>query len=188
MNIIELIVDIFETRGAESYLGEKVTMSEHMLQTACLAESEGADDELVVGALLHDVGHYADAFSAYSPDDTIDKRHDLVGARLLENDFSPRVVNGVRLHVAAKRYLCAVEPDYLAKLSSASVHTLELQGGPMRVDEVHEFESRIGSRDAVKIRRWDEVAKVVGVVTPPLSHFVPAIKRVLLKSQTTPVQ
>ena len=178
MDVIDLIVDIFDRRGAESYLGESVTMSQHMLQTATLAEADGADDELVVGALLHDVGHYADEFSAYSPTDTHDKRHDVVGARLLDGHFTPRVVNGVRLHVAAKRYLCAVEADYFAKLSPASVHTLELQGGPMSPAEVATFEAQLGSMDAVRIRRWDEAAKEVGVVTPDLAHFLPAIRRV----------
>lgn len=178
MDIIARIVDIFERRGAESYLGEQVTMSQHMLQAASLAESEGADDELVVGALLHDVGHYADEFSEYSPSDTLDKRHDLVGARLLEGHFSRRVVDGVRLHVLAKRYLCTVEADYLAKLSAASVHTMGLQGGPMSADEVADFEARVGAHDALRIRRWDEVAKKVGVLTPDLAHFIPAIRRV----------
>lgn len=178
MDVIDLIVDIFDRRGAESYLGESVTMSQHMLQAATLAEADGADDELVVGALLHDVGHYADEFSAYSPTDTHDKRHDVVGARLLDGHFTPRVVNGVRLHVAAKRYLCAVEADYFAKLSPASVHTLELQGGPMSPAEVATFEAQPGSMDAVRIRRWDEAAKEVGVVTPDLAHFLPAIRRV----------
>lgn len=180
MNIVDLIVEIFERRGAESYLGEEVTMSQHMLQAAMLAELDGADDQLVVGALLHDIGHFANEFSAYTPNDIVDKRHEITGANLLGADFRPRVVNAVRLHVAAKRYLCAIEPDYFAKLSTASIHTLELQGGPMTGDEVGAFESQPGALDAVRVRRWDEQAKVVGVVTPPLEHFLVAINRVRL--------
>lgn len=179
MSVIDLIVDIFERRGAESYLGEQVTMSQHMLQAATLAESEGADDELIVGALLHDVGHFANEFSAYSPTDVIDKRHEIVGATLLETHFVPRVVEGVRLHVAAKRYLCAIEPDYLSKLSVASMHTLSLQGGPMGYDEAVTFEKQVGAIDAVRIRRWDEAAKDANAVTPTLQHFLPALRRTL---------
>jgi phosphonate degradation associated HDIG domain protein len=180
VTLVDLVVDIFERRGAESYLGENVTMSEHMLQAAALAEADGGDEALVIGALLHDIGHYADEFSAYSPTDVIDKRHEISGAAILEGLIDPRVVGAVRLHVAAKRYLCAVEPDYFSRLSAASVHTLELQGGPMTPDEVAEFESRNGALDAVRIRRWDEQAKVVGAQTPPLGHFLPSLRRVML--------
>ncbi len=179
MNVVDLIIDIFKRRGAESYLGEAVTMSQHMLQAATLAESAGADDALVVGALLHDIGHFADEFSAYSPEDVIDKRHEVVGANLLGTSFVPRVVQGIRLHVAAKRYLCATEDSYFSTLSAASVHTLSLQGGPMSPDEIAEFETLIGSRDAVQIRRWDEAAKATDVATPGLEHFLPAIRRTL---------
>lgn len=176
---VALFRDIFLRRGSDSYLGEAVTMSEHMLQTAALAEGEGADDALVAAALLHDVGHYADEFSAYSPTDTFDKRHDIVGAELLAPYFDPRIVAAVRLHVAAKRYLCAARPEYLSLLSAASVHTLELQGGPMSPREVVEFEGHEGFADAVRVRVWDDHAKVSGVLTPSFDDYVPLLCRVL---------
>jgi [1-hydroxy-2-(trimethylamino)ethyl]phosphonate dioxygenase len=130
-NVVGFIADIFERRGAESYLGEEVTMSEHMLQGALLAEREGAEEELVAAALLHDIGHYTNEFGEDYIEQGIDNRHDEAGARVLEPFFPPVVTACVRLHVAAKRYLCATDPGYFGKLSPASVATLKLQGGPM---------------------------------------------------------
>lgn len=179
VEVVSLFRDIFVRRGSDSYLGEAVTMSEHMLQAAALAESEGADDALIAAALLHDVGHYADEFSAYSPTDTFDKRHDIVGAQLLAPYFDPRIVAAVRLHVAAKRYLCATQLEYMSLLSAASMHTLALQGGPMSSREVVEFEGRQGFVDAVRVRMWDDSAKVPGVTTPSFDDFVPLLRRVL---------
>lgn len=178
-NIVSIFRDIFVRRGSDSYLGEEVTMSEHMLQAAALAEAEGADDALVAAALLHDVGHYADEFSAYSPTDTFDKRHETLGAELLAPYFDPRVVVAVRLHVAAKRYLCATRPEYMTRLSAASVHTLVLQGGPMSPREVVEFESHAGFADAVRIRVWDDSAKVPGIATRSFDDYVSLLRRVL---------
>jgi predicted HD phosphohydrolase len=137
--IVPFLAGIFERRGAEEYLGEPVTIAEHMLQGAALAESEGASDELVAAALLHDIGHFTSEFGAYAPDDVEDKHHDDAGAEVLGPFFPPLVTECVRLHVAAKRYLCATDPTYFSKLSTASVHTLSLQGGPMSAAEVAEF-------------------------------------------------
>ena len=177
--VVVRLTDIFLRRGSDSYLGEAVTMSEHMLQAAKLAEGEGADDLLVVAALLHDVGHYAEEFNAYSPTDTFDKRHEVVGAQLLAPYFDQRIVAAVRLHVAAKRYLCATQPEYLSLLSAASVHTLGLQGGPMSPREIVEFEGNNGFLDAVRVRVWDDHAKVPGVLTPSFEEYVPLLRRVL---------
>lgn len=178
-DVIERLTDIFLRRGSDSYLGEAVTMSEHMLQAAALAEGEGSDDALIAAALLHDVGHYADEFNAYRPTDTFDKRHDDVGAQLLAPHFDSRIVTAVRLHVAAKRYLCATRPEYKSLLSTASKHTLLLQGGPMSAHEVVEFEGNNGYLDAVRVREWDDQAKVPGVLTPSFDHYVPLLCRVL---------
>ena len=176
--IVEFIADIFERRGAESYLGEPVTMSQHMLQGAVLAEAEGAPDALVAAALLHDIGHYTSEFGPYSPDDTEDNHHDAAGAEVLASFFPAVVVDCVRLHVAAKRYLCATDPDYFNRLSAASVHTLELQGGPMNTSEVAAFEAEPHYREAVRVRIWDEAGKDPQMETPGFDHFVPLLKRV----------
>ena len=178
-NIVAFIADIFERRGAESYLGEPVTMSQHMLQGAVLAEQEGAPDELVAAALLHDIGHYTSEFGPYSPDDTEDNHHDEAGAKVLEHFFPPVIVECVRLHVAAKRYLCATDPSYWNKLSVASRHTLELQGGPMGAEEVADFERNPFHKQAVRVRLWDEGGKDPAMATPDFRHYMPLLQRVV---------
>lgn len=178
-NIVAFIADIFERRGAESYLGEPVTMSQHMLQGAVLAEKEGAPDELVAAALLHDIGHYTSEFGPYSPEDTEDNHHDEAGARVLEHFFPAVVTECVRLHVAAKRYLCATDPAYWDKLSVASRHTLELQGGPMTAAEVVEFRNNPFHQEAVRVRLWDEGGKDPAMPTPEFRHYVPLLQRVV---------
>ena len=135
-NIVDFIADIFERRGAESYLGEPVTMSQHMLQGAVLAEREGAPDELVAAALLHDIGHYTSEFGPYSPEDTEDNHHDEAGAKVLEHFFPPVVVECVRLHVAAKRYLTN-EYTGSSELDENGTPYAELGGGH-RVELVHQ--------------------------------------------------
>lgn len=175
-DVIDRIVDVFARRGAEEYLGEPVSMAQHMLQAAAIAEAEGADQELVAAALLHDIGHFIGEFGTYSPEATVDHRHEVEAVRALAGRMPSRVVDCVRLHVAAKRYLCAVEPTYLACLSPASVHTLQLQGGPMDVDEVAAFEAEPHHADAVRVRRWDDGGKVAGHDVPGLEHHLPALR------------
>lgn len=179
--VIDTIRDIFERRGADSYLGEAVTMSAHMLQAAQLAEREGADEALIAAALLHDIGHYAGDFPEDYIEQGIDNRHQLAGARVLAPSFPAEVVEAVRLHVDAKRYLCAVDPSHHDQLSEASVQTLILQGGPMNPDEVAEFERNPHHRAAVRVRRWDDAAKVPGVTTPPLAHYLPLLERLVVR-------
>ena len=179
-NIVAFIADIFERRGAESYLGEPVTMSQHMLQGAKLAEDEGAPEVLIAAALLHDIGHYTSEFGPYSPDDTTDNQHEDAGAAVLQHFFPAVVVDCVRLHVAAKRYLCATDPAYFSKLSQASVHTLELQGGPMSAAEIASFEAEPHCREAVRVRLWDEGGKDPDMRTPDFAHYMPLLDRVAL--------
>jgi phosphonate degradation associated HDIG domain protein len=177
--IVPFIADIFMRRGAESYLGEAVTMSEHMLQGAQLAEQSGADEELVAAALLHDIGHYTNEFGEDYIDRGVDNLHDEAGARVLEGFFPPRVVACVRLHVAAKRYLCATDPAYFGKLSAASIATLKLQGGPMSLEEIEKFRKHPFHKEAIRVRLWDESGKVSGMVTPPFDYYAPLLQRVI---------
>lgn len=177
--IVTFIADIFLRRGAESYLGEAVTMSEHMLQGAFLAEQSGASDELVAAALLHDIGHYTNEFGDDYVDQGIDNLHDEAGARVLDGFFPPVVVACVRLHVAAKRYLCAVDPSYFGKLSPASIATLKLQGGPMAPEEVAQFRQGPFYEEAVRVRLWDEAGKVPSMSTPPFDYYTPLLQRVI---------
>jgi phosphonate degradation associated HDIG domain protein len=186
--IVPFLAGVFADRGAEEYLGEPVSMAEHMLQGALLAEREGASDELVAAALLHDVGHFTSSFGTYSPEDTEDRHHDDEGARLIEPFFPPVVVECVRLHVAAKRYLCATDPAYFGKLSSASVHTLSLQGGPMTADEVAAFRRNPFYTYAVRVRLWDENGKWPGVETPSFSHYSPLLQRVVDRHMGAPTR
>jgi phosphonate degradation associated HDIG domain protein len=180
--IVEFIADIFERRGADSYLGEAVTMAQHMLQAAVLAEREGAPEELVAAALLHDIGHYTSEFGTLSLGDERDNFHEQAGARVLAAFFPPVVSECVKLHVAAKRYLCAIDPGYYGKLSEASKHTLSLQGGPMSAPEVAAFEENPFHREAVRVRRWDDLGKDPAMPTPPFRHYVPLLERVVARS------
>jgi phosphonate degradation associated HDIG domain protein len=177
-DIVDLIADIFARRGAEAYLGERVTMAEHMLQTAALAEADGAPDTLIAAALLHDIGHFTGELGAYSPQDAVDRRHEAAGAMALEGQFPPAATEAVRLHVAAKRYLCATDATYRAKLSPASIHTLSLQGGPMTAIEVAAFQRLEFHAAAVRLRLWDDAGKVARARTPTFDDFKPMLRRV----------
>lgn len=177
--IVAFLADIFVRRGAEEYLGESVTMAEHMLQGAWFAEQEDAGDELIAAALLHDVGHFTSEFGAYSPSDTADKHHDAAGAAVLAPFFPPVITECVRLHVAAKRYLCATDPAYHGRLSNASAHTLQLQGGPMDAAEVAAFERNRFFREAIRVRLWDEAGKVPGLRTRTIQDYLPLLQRVV---------
>jgi phosphonate degradation associated HDIG domain protein len=157
MNVVESIFEIFRKKGSEMYLGEPVTQLQHALQAAHLAEHDGADGELIAAALLHDFGHLIADDESMSA--TIDARHEQLGAEWLSSHFPEAVWMPVRLHVAAKRYLCATNPSYLGRLSAASLHSLRLQGGPMSAGEVDDFERSAFWRSALRLRLWDEEAK-----------------------------
>lgn len=177
--IVTFLADIFERRGGEEYLGEPVTMAEHMLQGAYLAEQQGESEEIIVAALLHDIGHFTSEFGTFSMDDTHDRYHEEAGARILERFFPSIVTDCVRLHVAAKRYICATDPRYFGQLSEASIHSLKLQGGPMSPEEVAEFEKHPNVREIVRVRYLDDAGKVAGMETPGFSHYAPMVQRVV---------
>ena len=176
---LDQLADIFERRGADAYLGEAVTMAEHMLQCAALALEEGAPDTLVAAALLHDVGHFTSALGEYACDDTVDRLHDRAGAEFLAELFPAAVVDCVRLHVSAKRYLCATDAGYFDRLSPPSKHSLALQGGPMRADEIAAFTALPFHRGAVRVRQWDDGGKRRDVATPTLAELRPVLQRVI---------
>ena len=179
-DIIEKLRDIFENLAADSYIGEDVTISEHMLQVAGAAEAEGADPALVAACLLHDVGHYVGKNAEEAHNAGIDLAHERLGADLIAPHFPDAVSEPVRLHVPAKRYLCAVEGGYFDVLSEASKHSLKLQGGPMSDDEVRDFESNPHHHAAVRLRRWEDgQGKVVGRETKPFQHYVPLLQSLL---------
>jgi len=164
---------LFLLHGAQAYESlrrEPVTALEHALQCAQLAEWAHADDALVAAAFLHDIGHFP--LEGDEVGDAVDDRHETRALPFLDEHFGPEVLQPIRLHVAAKRYLVATDPDYLGSLSPASVHSLGLQGGAMTPAEVDAFEVTPYAMDAVQLRRWDDLAKVPGQRTPPLGYYI----------------
>ena len=178
-NIVAFIGDIFTRRGGEEYLGEPVTMAEHMLQGATIAEANNKSDEVIAGVLLHDIGHFIGEFGTFTMEDTEDRYHEISGAEILEPFFPAVITESVRHHVAAKRYLCATKPTYFGKLSPASVHSLNLQGGPMNDEEVAEFASNPYLDEIIQVRYLDEAGKEADMETRDYDHFVPMLQRLV---------
>lgn len=168
------VIDWLRHRANGLYGGEAVTQLEHALQCAALAQGEAAGGELVTAALLHDIYHLAE-----SADDTV-LPHDRMGAQMLSSLFTPAVTEPIRLHVNAKRYLCAVEPQYWSWLSEASKQSLMWQGGPFSADQAQAFIGQPYAKDAVRLRRWDDAAKIVGKETPLLDDFIPIMRSLAL--------
>jgi phosphonate degradation associated HDIG domain protein len=180
--VVDQILDLFRKRGDSEYGGEAVTQEQHALQAALIAERAGATPALIAAALLHDVGHLLHNLPDDAPDHDIDDHHELLAGRWLQRFFPPEVVEPVRLHVPAKRYLCSVDPTYHAGLSEPSKVSLRLQGGPMTPDEAREFEASPHFAAAISLRKFDEAAKDPDMVTPPVSHY-----SLLLASLALPV-
>jgi phosphonate degradation associated HDIG domain protein len=176
---LKRIADILNLRAEGMYGLSAVNQQQHALQSAWLAEQNGCPDSLVVACLLHDIGHMVHDLGENPAAAGIDDLHEAAGEAFLAPWFGPDVTEPVRLHVAAKRYLCGTEPDYFGKLSRDSVVSLELQGGPMQAAEAAEFAAMPGAAHAVQLRRFDEGAKVKGLQTPPVEHFLPAVERCL---------
>ncbi|MGE0254371.1 MAG: phosphonate degradation HD-domain oxygenase [Alphaproteobacteria bacterium] len=174
----DVVAEVFElfAGGGDRHYGEGVTQREHALQCAALAARDGARPELIVAALLHDIGHLLQRHGENAAERGIDDRHEAIGAAWLGRRFGRAVVEPVRLHVAAKRFLCASEPDYFGRLSEASVRSLALQGGPMDAAEAATFAGGAWSSDAVALRRWDEAGKITDLDVPALERWADLIE------------
>jgi phosphonate degradation associated HDIG domain protein len=172
--IVDEIFTLWSERAHLDY-GESVTTVEHMLQCAVFAERDGAHATLIAATVLHDIGHLLHGLPEDIADQGVDGEHEEVGGAWLERHFVDAVSVPVRLHVPAKRYLCAVEPDYRAGLSPASEKSLVLQGGPFTDSEVAAFEQIDHWQDAVRLRRYDDMGKIPGMPTPDLAHYRPHI-------------
>lgn len=168
------IAELFDGYGSAYYGSEAITQTAHALQCASLAEQAGETPEMIAAALLHDLGHLLQASSK-----TEDMRHQEVAAQVLAPLMTPEVTEPIRLHVAAKRYLCAVDRRYYDTLSQASKDSLALQGGPYDNAGAEDFISQPHAEAAVRLRRYDDLAKDVDAVTPPLSHYLPMVGQLL---------
>lgn len=179
MRVLDEVRALFEGGGGRQYGGERVTQLAHALQCAMAAETAAAPPALIVASLLHDVGHLVHDLGPRPAERGIDDRHEERGAQWLARRFGPEVTEPVRLHVDAKRYLCAVEPGYFAGLSPASVRSLALQGGPFDAAAASRFLEQPHAEAAVRLRRWDEGAKVAGLAMPDIGHFADALQACL---------
>lgn len=187
---------LFLAKGDRTYAGDSVTQLEHALQTARHAETSHAGDALIVAALLHDLGHLLDdrssAGNSYTPTLAgIDDRHEYVVIPRLVGLFPEAVLAPIRGHVEAKRFLCAMGDtllggtrsgaDYLAQLSADSQRSLLLQGGVFTREQAQQFVAQPFAADALRVRVWDDAAKVEGVQTPSLDHYFAIVRRVTLR-------
>ncbi|MBU0726812.1 MAG: HD domain-containing protein [Alphaproteobacteria bacterium] len=170
-NPADILFRIIDAEGSREYGTERVTQLQHALQCASLAEQAGAEPTLIVACLLHDIGHLIDPGANLARARGEDARHEAQAERYLKNWFGPDVIQPARLHVEAKRYLCATDISYYDSLSPASKHSLEMQGGPFDREEEREFIALPYAREAVMLRRWDDMAKLPEAITPPLEHF-----------------
>ena len=181
VNPINQIRDLFDQRGHLAY-GEGVSQLQHALQAASLAERDDVPNNLIVAALLHDFGHLLHGLPEDVAEQGIDGHHERIGEKWLEEHFGPEVSQPVRLHVAAKRYQCTVNPGYLAQLSPSSLKSFILQGDKMNGDEVSAFEKNPFFKNALQLRTWDDHAKDPEMETPPLEHYLPLVKGALVSS------
>ena len=189
MSPVDRLAGLFASEGAADYLGEPVTVAQHLLQAGALAAAAGAAPALIAAALLHDAGHLRGAdpladeteLSGQELMAGTDNDHGERGAAWLARWFPAAVTEPVRLHVAAKRYLCAAEPGYFALLSAASVYTLSVQGGPMTAAEADAFAAAPYAADAIAVRRWDDAAKDPAAVVPGFDTYRPLLQSLLLE-------
>ena len=177
--MINDIISIYAKWGTHTY-DEQLSQMDHAIQCAALAQQSGASDNLIIASLLHDIGHLLELKSkSGNVNIEIDDKHESTGTRYLAMSFGSGVTAPIALHVDAKRYLCAVEPTYFDTLSEGSVRSLELQGGPMTVEEAQRFEGLAGFDDSVSLRRWDEQGKILDLEVTPFSSYVPMMQSLL---------
>jgi phosphonate degradation associated HDIG domain protein len=181
MKSVDDLFALFTLRGDETY-GEDVTQRQHALQTAHRARLSGDDDTLIVACLLHDVGQLLGGAGS-AAEQGRDARHETSGAAFLADTFPDAILAPIALHVAAKRYLCCVEPAYREGLSDASLLSLSLQGGPFTSDEAATFLLQPFASEAVRLRQHDDGAKEVGLAVPGLSSYRDLIEAAMLRSR-----
>jgi phosphonate degradation associated HDIG domain protein len=177
MGSIGWLTSLMTEKGRRRYGLHDVTQLQHALQSATFAEQSGDPPALIAAALLHDIGHMVHGLGENPAEDGVDDRHEAMGYTFLGTYFATDVTDPIRLHVAAKRYLCAVEPAYFSVLSPDSVLSLKLQGGPMSPTEIVAFQAEPYAEAAVRLRRHDDVAKVQDLQTPDIAHFVPYLEQ-----------
>jgi phosphonate degradation associated HDIG domain protein len=174
MRELASVAEVFEvlaTGGGTAYFGEPVTVLEHSLQAAHIIRENGGEDTLVAAALLHDLGHLLHNAGEDAAQRGMDTRHEELGVAALTGHLPAAVLDPIQMHVAAKRYLCFAEPEYMAELSPSSVESLALQGGPMSATEAEAWIAAPHAREAVRLRRADDAAKIAGLVVPELESY-----------------
>ncbi|QFI38702.1 HD domain-containing protein [Moritella marina ATCC 15381] len=171
MDIIAFIKQQFEDNGHVAY-GEHISMGEHMLQSAYYAEQKNSSDAIITAALLHDFGHLILELPEDIAEHGIDGYHEDVGAQFLAPYFPKQIIDGIALHVQAKRYLCAVKPKYHGQLSQASQDSLAVQGGQMNAQEIAEFEQLPFYKDALQVRLFDDLGKNLALEHPDLAYYL----------------
>jgi phosphonate degradation associated HDIG domain protein len=180
VDVINQIVDVFNQRGSENYGSEAVTQVEHAIQSALLAQRDGAEGFLVVAAMLHDIGHIlGNAPLPTSETQNYDDKHEDRAYGWLREHFGTRVADPVRLHVAAKRYLCTIDPSYCETLSPTSLKSFYDQGGVMNDQERAAFEQEKYFQEAVRLRRWDDAAKDATTMIPAIEEFKDLLQDVM---------
>lgn len=171
LSTVDEVFELLEGGGGTAYFGEPVSVLEHSLQAAFFVERAGGDGALIAAALLHDLGHLLHGEGEGAAARGLDTRHEDLAATALEQHLPAAALDPVRLHVAAKRFLCSAEPEYLAALSLASAESLALQGGPMSAAESEAFLALPHAQAALALRRADDAAKVQGLAVPQLDAY-----------------
>lgn len=172
---VDALLALLKSGGGAAYFGEPVTVLEHSLQSAWFIQRKNGPDTLIAAALLHDVGHLLHGEGEDAAERGLDTQHEELAAALLEGHLPSAVLDPIRLHVAAKRYLCQANPHYLAALSPASVASLALQGGPMTAAEAEAFLALPHAQEALVLRHADDAAKVPGLAVPELAAYRPLL-------------